>query len=79
MSDNKQESINEGTNKWNSYRIKDTSQYPDIWFYEVFNINLNLKKIEAKYEKDKDEMKVHIFDVLPEKYKPVRVSSNVNI
>ena len=36
-------------------------------------------KIKSKYEKDSDELKTHVFDVIPEKYKPVRVSCNVNI
>ena len=46
--------------------IKDTSQDPDIWFNELYNLNLYFKKIKDKYEKDEDEMKSHIVDVLPE-------------
>ena len=74
----KQESSNEVTNRWNNYKIKDRSLDRYIWFNEMYNLNLNLKKIK-KYEKEKDGLKTHIFDVLPEEYKPVRVSCNVNI
>ena len=41
-------------------------------------MNLKFKKIKAKYEKYEDERKAHVFDVLPEEYKKVRVSCNVN-
>ena len=71
--------MNEVTNRWNNFRIKDTSQDPNIWFIEIFNLNLNFKKIKAKYKKDEDELKPYVFDVLPEDYKPMRVSCNVNI
>ena len=61
------------TNRWNNCKIKDTSLYPDIWFNELYNLNLKFNKIEAKYEKYEDKLKAHVFDVLPEKYKKVRV------
>ena len=32
-----------------------------------------------KYELDKDDMKAHVFYVLPEEYKPIRLYCNVNI
>ena len=32
VSEDKQESLNELTNRWKHFRIKDTSQYTDIWF-----------------------------------------------
>ena len=67
------------TNRWNNFRIKDTSQYPDIWFNELFNLNLKFNKIKAKYEKDEYEMKTQIFYVLHEEYKHMRVSCNVKI
>ena len=79
VSDEKQESLNEVTNRWNSCRINGTIQYPGIWFNELYNLNLKFNKIKEKYERDEYEMKAHEFDVLPEKYKPVRVSCNVNI
>ena len=60
-------------------RIKDRSQDPDIWFNELFDLNLKFKNIKAKYEKYEDDLKAHVFDVLPEYYKPVRVSCNINI
>ena len=59
--------------------IKYKSQNNDIWFNKQFDLNLKFKKITAKYEKDEDEIKAHVFDVLPEKYKPMRVSCDVNI
>ena len=67
------------TNRWNNFRIKDTSQDPDIWFNELFNLNLKLKDIKAKYDKYADHLKAQVFDILPEDYKPVKVSRNVNI
>ena len=51
VSDHKQESLNEVTNRWNNRKIKDTSLDPDIWFNELYNLNLKFKKIKAKYEK----------------------------
>ena len=72
-------SLNEVTQSWNNYRIKETSQDPDIWFNELFNLNLKFNKIKAKYDKNEDQMKSYVFHVLPEYYKPVRVSCNVNI
>ena len=36
-------------------------------------------KIRVKYEKYDDEMKAHVFDILPEKLKTVRISCNKNI
>ena len=79
VSEEKKRVLNEITNRWNTCRIKYTSQDFDIWFNELYNLNLKLKKIKEKYEKDEDDMKAHIFDVLPEEYKPVRVSFNVDI
>ena len=74
-----EESLNKVTNIWNNCRIKDTSQDTDIWFNELFDLNLRLKKIKSKCEKYNYELKAHVFDVLTEEYKPVRVSCNVNI
>ena len=37
VSDEKQESLNDVTNKWNACRINDTSQEPDMRFDELFN------------------------------------------
>ena len=54
--------------------IKDTSKYTDIWFNEIFNLNLKFNNIKEKYDKDEDKLKSHAFDILPEYYKPVRVS-----
>ena len=51
---------------WKNCRIKDTSKDPEICFNEIFNLNLNFKKIKAKYEKDEDDLKAHVFDILPE-------------
>ena len=70
----KQESLNEVTNSQNNCKIKDTSLDLKIWFNELYNLNPNFKKIKAKYEKDEDELKAHVFDVLPDKYKKYRVS-----
>ena len=71
--------MNEVKNRWNTFRIKETSQGTDIWFNELYNLNLKLKKTKEKYEKYEDEMKEHVFDVLSEEYKPVRLSCNVKI
>ena len=79
MSDEKQDILNEVTNRWENSRIKDTSQDLDIWLNELFNLNLKFNNIKSKREKDEDELKTHVFDILPEEYKPVRVSCNVNI
>ena len=65
VSDEKQESLNEMNNRCKNCRIKDTIQDPDIWFNELFNLNLKLNKIRGEFEKDEDEMKAHVFDVLP--------------
>ena len=61
VSDDKQESLNEVTNRWNNYSIKDTSQDPDIWLNEQFNSDLKFNKIKAKYEKYGYYMKAHVF------------------
>ena len=45
VSDDKQEGLNEIKNWWNNCRIEGTSQDPDIWFNELFNLNLKFKKI----------------------------------
>ena len=66
VSGEKQESINEVTTRWNNCRLKGKSQNPYIWFNEIYNLNLKFKKVKEKYEKGDDEMKAHIFDVLPE-------------
>ena len=62
----KHESWNDVTNRWNNFNIKYNSLDPYIWFNELYNLNLNCKKIKAKYEKYKDELRAHVFDVLPE-------------
>ena len=56
---------------WNTCRVKEKIQDPYIWFNELYNVNLKLKKIKEKMR--------NIFDILPEKYKAVRVSCNSNI
>ena len=63
VSDKKQEILNQVTNRWKNFRIQDTSQDPDIWFNDIFNVNLKFKKIKSKYDKDKDDLKPHVFDV----------------
>ena len=79
VSDERQESLNGVTNRYKNFSIKDTSQDHDIWFNEIFNLNPKLKKIKKKYEKYEDEMKALVCHVLPEDYKPARVSCNANI
>ena len=66
VSNENQDTLNEVTNRWNNCSIKDTSQDTDIWFNDLFNLNLKFKKIKAGYEKYEDEHKEHFFDVLPE-------------
>ena len=58
---------------------KGHKSYHDICFNEVFNLNIKLKNIIEKYDKDEYEQKVHVFEVLPEEYNTVIVSCNVNI
>ena len=41
--------------------------------------NLKFNNIKGKYEKDEDEMKVHVFDNFFEEYKSLHVYFNVNI
>ena len=43
--------FNDVMNRWNNYMIKYTSQDHNIWFNELFHVNLKLKKIKAKYKK----------------------------
>ena len=50
MSDEKQESLNEVTNRWNNCDIKETSLDPDIWFNKIYNLNLKFKSIKANDE-----------------------------
>ena len=52
VSDEKQEILDEVTNRCNKFIINTTSQGPDIWFNELYNLNLKLNNIKAKYEKD---------------------------
>ena len=47
--DKKQESLNEVTNRWKKCKIKDTRLDPYIWFYDLYNLNLNLDQIKAKF------------------------------
>ena len=47
--DENQESLNEITNRWNNFGIKETSQNPDIWFNEIFSLNLKFNHIKSKY------------------------------
>ena len=63
----------------NNCKIKGASLDPDIWFNELYNLNLKFNKIKSKYEKYEDGLKARIFDILHEEYKPVRLSCNVNI
>ena len=48
-------------------------------FNESYNINLKFNNMKSNCEKDEDKLKTHVFDVLPEKYNPVKVSCNINI
>ena len=60
----------------NTCRVKYTSHNPFIWFNKQ---NLKFKKIKKKYEREKDNIKIHVFDGLTEEYKPLNVSCNINI
>ena len=46
VSDKKQESLNEVTNRWNNCNIKDTRIDPYILFDGLYNLNLKFKKIK---------------------------------
>ena len=70
--------MNEVKYRWKIFRVRTKVKiliYGSINYY--FNFMFN--NINAKYDKDEDEMKAHVFDVTPEYYKPVRISFNVNI
>ena len=67
------------TNRCNNCKIKDTSLDPEIWFNELYNLNLKFKKIKEEYENYEGKLKADVFDVLPEEYRQVRLSCNVNI
>ena len=56
-----------------NFSTKDKIQDSDIWFSELFNLNLKFKKYKEKYVKDEDELESYVFDILPENNKPVRV------
>ena len=56
--------LNEVTKRWNTCKIKDTRQDPDIWFNKIYNLNPDFKKTKKKYEKYEYETKAHLFDVL---------------
>ena len=43
--------LNGVTNRWNTCIIKDTSQYLDILFNEIYDLNLKFNKIKEKYDK----------------------------
>ena len=77
MSEEKQEGLNIVSNRWNTFKIKVTIQDPYIWFNELINVNLKFNKTKAKY--DKCGMNGNVFDILPEEYKAVRLSCNINI
>ena len=57
VSDEKQDILNELTNKWNICKIRDTSPDPEIWCNELYTLNLRVKKIKENYEKDEYELK----------------------
>ena len=44
-------------------RSRKKSQDQAIWFHELFNLNLKFKKIKRKYEKEKYEIKAHVFEI----------------
>ena len=46
VSEEKQEILNEITSRWNTYRIKEANQNPDIWFNEVYDLNFKFNKIK---------------------------------
>ena len=71
VSDEKQEILNEVTNRWNNLRMKEKSQDTDIWYTELFNWNLKFKKTNEKNERDGDDLNAHVFDILPEDYKTI--------
>ena len=62
----RRKSLNGVTNRWNTCMIKETSQDPDNWFNVIYNLNLKLKKIKENYDKYEDQMKAHMFGILPE-------------
>ena len=61
-----QETLNEGTSRWNNFKIKDTSLETDIWLNELYSLNLKSKKIKVKFEKDEYKLEAHVLYILPE-------------
>ena len=66
MSYYKQESLNKVTNRWNNFNINYTTLDSYMWVNELCNINLKFKNTKANYDKDKNKLKAHVFDVLTE-------------
>ena len=66
VSDERQEILNEVTNRWNNCNIKYTILDPDIWFNKLYNLNLKFKKMKANYVKDEYELKAHVLNFLTE-------------
>ena len=52
VSEEKQESFNEGTNRWKNCKTKEKILDPAIWFNELYNLNLKFNNIKSKYEND---------------------------
>ena len=61
------------------FQYQGNKKYSDICINEIYNLNLKFRKIKQRYEKYIDEMNAHVFNFIPENYKPLRVSCNVNM
>ena len=46
MSEEKQESLNEAKNRWDTCSIKDKNKNPDICLNELYNLNLKFNNIK---------------------------------
>ena len=60
VSDEKQDSLSEVTNRWNKCKINNTILEPDVYFIEIYSLNLKFKRMKAKYENIRTKL-MHIY------------------
>ena len=57
VSDEKAESLTDVTMEWNSCKMDEIDNDPDVWFSRLYRINLKFKKINVNYENNEECMK----------------------
>ena len=78
VSDEKQESLTDVTEEWNSSSLRSTKIDPDDWFSVLFLINSRFEKIKKEYKKDDDSMKAHVLVNIPAEFEMVKTSLYMN-